>query len=166
MRQVAAVLALAGAAATTRHAPERRGEPSAARERPYDARSDPDSVTRLRDSLMTAVLQSIAGRETLAADSVFANIRTLGQIPAGNLLRIMNLGFGRSLGVGCDHCHVIGKWDDDSKPQKQVAREMWAMMGRINTELLPAIPNLRGPRPTVNCTTCHRGQVKPALNLP
>jgi hypothetical protein len=153
-------------AATATGANQRPEVPSPARDGEHAVRADSDSVTRLRDSLMTAVLQSIAGRETQPAESVFSNIRSLGKVPAGSLLRIMNIGFGRSLGVGCDHCHVVGKWDEDSKPQKQIARDMWAMMGKINTDLLPGIPNLRGPRPTVNCTTCHRGQVKPALNLP
>jgi hypothetical protein len=50
-------------------------------------------------------------------------------------------------------------------PQKQVAREMAAMMARINGELLKSVKNLRSPQPTVNCTTCHRGEVKPGLNL-
>ena len=51
------------------------------------------------------------------------------------------------------------------RASKQVARDMIAMNARLNRELLASIPNLRGPNPVVNCTTCHRGQVKPALNL-
>jgi hypothetical protein len=39
-------------------------------------------------------------------------------------------------------------------------------MGAINTEQLKKIKNLKSENPGVNCTTCHRGQVKPALNLP
>jgi hypothetical protein len=35
----------------------------------------------------------------------------------------------------------------------------------LNREILPAIPNLKGPQPIVNCTTCHRGNTKPALNM-
>ena len=35
----------------------------------------------------------------------------------------------------------------------------------LNTELLPKIKNLKSEHPVVNCTTCHRGQVKPATNL-
>lgn len=58
------------------------------------------------------------------------------------------------------------KWEAEDKPQKQVARDMFAMMGRLNTELLKNVKNLKSARPTVNCTTCHRGEVKPALNLP
>jgi hypothetical protein len=36
----------------------------------------------------------------------------------------------------------------------------------INGTLLKNIQNLRSPNPTVTCTTCHRGQVKPATVLP
>jgi hypothetical protein len=40
------------------------------------------------------------------------------------------------------------------------------MVGKINGEMLKNIKNLKSENPVVNCTTCHRGQVKPALNLP
>ena len=43
---------------------------------------------------------------------------------------------------------------------------MSAMVATINTQLLAKIANLKGPQPIVNCTTCHRGLVKPALNMP
>ena len=115
---------------------------------------------------MRSVLRAIAGRETLPAESVFTNIRTLRGIPAGRVPRIMNLGFGRSLGVGCDHCHDPADWASDAKPQKQIARQMFAMMDTINRRLLPGIANLQSAQPVVNCTTCHRGAVKPALEMP
>ena len=124
-----------------------------------------DSFAFERDSLMREVLERIKGREQAPAESVFKNIRILKGTPAGRLPRIMNMGFGRSLGVGCKHCHVAGHWAEEDKPQKQVTRDMWAMMGTINSELLPKIKNLKSERPQINCTTCHRGSVKPATNL-
>ena len=42
---------------------------------------------------------------------------------------------------------------------------MIAMVQAINEDYLKKIPDLRGPNPVVNCTTCHRGEVKPALDL-
>jgi hypothetical protein len=36
----------------------------------------------------------------------------------------------------------------------------------INSKFLKEIKNLKSANPVVNCTTCHRGQVKPAVNLP
>ena len=124
-----------------------------------------DSFASERDSLMNEVLQHIAGREEVPAESVFKNIKLLKGVPAGRLPRIMNLGWGRSLGVRCTHCHVQGHWADEDKPQKQVARDMSAMMKTINTELLPNIKNLRSDKPGVNCSTCHRGSIKPAMNF-
>jgi Photosynthetic reaction centre cytochrome C subunit len=94
------------------------------------------------------------------------NIKMLTDVPASRLLGIMNIGFGKSLGVSCTHCHTAGEWDREDKTQKQTARDMFKMVATINNELLKNIPNLKGPNAIVNCTTCHRGQVKPALNLP
>lgn len=125
----------------------------------------PDSLQRERDRLMNQVLQSIRGREQLPAESVFKDIRVWRGLPAGRLPRIMNLGWARSLGVGCGHCHVVGEWERDDSTTKEIARDMHEMVAAINTQLLARVPNLRSERPTVNCTTCHRGQVKPALNL-
>jgi hypothetical protein len=110
--------------------------------------------------------EQIKGKETEPAEKVFKNIQMLKDIPAGRLLAIMEFGYARSLGVNCTHCHVPEKWEAEDKAKKQIAREMWAMMGKINTELLKNIKNLESATPTVNCTTCHRGQTKPALNLP
>jgi len=87
-------------------------------------------------------------------------------VPAGRLLAIMQMGYARSLGVTCTHCHTPEKWDAEDKPTKQIARDMSAMVKTINGEFLKNIKNLKSESPTVNCTTCHRGQIKPALNLP
>lgn len=76
------------------------------------------------------------------------------------------MGYARSLGVNCTHCHVPGEWEKEDKPTKQIARDMSAMVTAINTEQLKKIKNLKSPDPVINCTTCHRGQIKPALNLP
>jgi hypothetical protein len=115
---------------------------------------------------MKAVLASIKGRERMPSESVFKNIKTLKGVPAGTMLAIMNIGYGRSLGVACSHCHVVDKWDSEAKPQKQIARDMSAMVGTIKTQLLANIKNLKSERPLINCTTCHRGNIKPALDMP
>jgi len=125
-----------------------------------------DSVTLERERYVAEVRQEIAGKETLPASQVFKNIKMLTDVPAGRLLGIMNIGYGKSLGVSCTHCHTPGEWDKDDKTQKQTARDMSKMVATINNDLLKNIPNLKGPNAIVNCTTCHRGQVKPALNLP
>lgn len=110
--------------------------------------------------------KAIAGREDKPAEEVFKNIQMLKGMPAGRLLRVMEMGYARSLGVNCTHCHVADAWEKEDKPTKQIARDMNAMMAVINNDQLKKIKNLKGPNPIVNCTTCHRGQMKPALNLP
>jgi hypothetical protein len=110
--------------------------------------------------------KSIAGKEQAPAETVFKNIQLLKGMPAARVLRIMELGYSRSLGVTCTHCHIPGAWEKDDKPTKQVARDMAAMVSAINTQHLKQIKNLKSEAPAVNCTTCHRGQTKPALNLP
>ena len=115
---------------------------------------------------LAELTKQIAGKENQPAEQVFKNIQILKGIPAGRLLRIMELGYSRSLGVNCTHCHVVDQWDKDDKPTKPIAREMSKMVQTINNDLLKPIKNLKGPNPVVNCTTCHRGQIKPALNLP
>lgn len=107
----------------------------------------------------------IAGREELPATEVFMNVTQYKGVSAGRLLRIMELGFSRGLGVTCTHCHIDGAWEREDKSTKQTAREMSAMVAVINGELLKKIPNLKSSNPAVNCTTCHRGQIRPALQL-
>ena len=109
--------------------------------------------------------EQIKGRENDLAPAVFKNIQTMKNTPAGRLLSVMELGFARSLGVDCTHCHVPDKWELEDKTQKQTARDMSAMVSTINRELLKNIKNLKSESPIVNCTTCHRGAIKPALDL-
>jgi|SoiMethySBSTD1v2_1073268.scaffolds.fasta_scaffold84771_4 hypothetical protein len=111
--------------------------------------------------------EQIKGKEQLPASEVFKNIQTpmLKQRQAAQLLAVMEMGFARSLGVDCTHCHVPDKWELEDKTQKQTARDMSAMVSTINRELLKNIKNLKSESPIVNCTTCHRGAIKPALDL-
>jgi hypothetical protein len=109
--------------------------------------------------------KKIADQKDKPAEEVFKNIQQFKGVPAARVLRIMEIGYSKSLGVNCAHCHVVDQWDKDDKPAKQIAREMADMARAINGDLLKKIKNLKGPNPAVNCTTCHRGQLKPALNL-
>jgi hypothetical protein len=111
--------------------------------------------------------EQIKGKEREPAETVFKNIQLpmFKGSPAARVLAVMEMGFSRSLGVNCTHCHVPEKWESEDKPQKQIARDMSAMVGRINGELLKGVKNLKSEQPTINCTTCHRGEIKPGLNL-
>lgn len=116
---------------------------------------------------LTKLREEIKGREQEPAAKVFKNVTTplLKDAPAARLLAVMEFGYARSLGVTCTHCHVPEKWDSEEKSQKQIARDMQAMVLKISGDLLKNIKDLKTATPTVNCTTCHRGEIKPALNL-
>jgi len=64
----------------------------------------------------------IAGRENEPAEQVFKIIQWLKGIPAGRLLRIMNMGYSRALGVSCTHCHVEEDFASDDKRPKRAAQ--------------------------------------------
>ena len=118
------------------------------------------------DRIMNAVLARIAGRENDPAEQVFKNIQSLKGMPAGRLVRVMNMGYSRALGVACTHCHFGQDYSSDEQRPKRAAREMMAMNKMIN-ERLRSLENLEGkPEENfVNCTTCHRGQVDPNAGL-
>lgn len=115
---------------------------------------------------LTRLREQIKGKESEPAETVFKNIQMpmFKGAPAARVLAVMEFGYSRSLGVTCTHCHVADSWETETKPQKQIARDMQAMVFKISGELLKGIKNLGGS-PTVNCTTCHRGELKPALNI-
>jgi hypothetical protein len=110
------------------------------------------------------VRASIAGKEQLPAKDVFMNVMIFPDMPADRFLRIMENGWARALGVDCLHCHVAGNWASDEKRAKKVARGMTKLVATIRTQL-KTIEALGDDNPNVNCTTCHRGQVKPSGNL-
>ncbi|MFN0119066.1 MAG: c-type cytochrome [Blastocatellia bacterium] len=116
-----------------------------------------DAVRELRAQL--------AGREDEPAEKVFQNIRILRGLSAAQLLRMMETGYSRSLGVDCAHCHVNGDWASEEKPAKQKTREMGQMTRTINTQLLRGFKNGDGEAPVISCNTCHRGQVRPVTEI-
>lgn len=124
-----------------------------------------DSIQADNKRYLQALRASIAGKENQPASEVFKNIRLMTRSNAGRLLSVMEVGFSRSLGVSCTHCHVADQWSSDEKTPKRIAREMSEMVKTINTTLLSSIADLKSENPIVNCTTCHRGEVKPALDL-
>lgn len=109
--------------------------------------------------------EQIKGKENEPAGKVFKNVQNFAQLPAGRLLAIMEFGYSRSLGVNCTHCHTPEKWESEAKPTKQIARDMHIMTAKINSDLLKNIESLGERKAIINCTTCHRGEVKPALDL-
>jgi hypothetical protein len=125
-----------------------------------------NSNQEANDQIARAVSERIAGRENEPAEQVFKNIQSLKGMPAGRLVRVMNMGYSRALGVSCLHCHFGQDYSSDEKRQKRAAREMMAVNKMIN-ERLRSLQNLEGKpeEKFVNCTTCHRGQTDPNAGL-
>jgi len=109
--------------------------------------------------------KQIAWKENQPSETVFKNIQSLKGVPAGQLLTIMDTGFRPALGVKCSFCHDPQNWASDDKDEKKVARQMMQMTHDINDKYLKAMKGLDSEKPQVNCTTCHRGEQKPALSM-
>lgn len=105
-------------------------------------------------------------------------------IPREQLLAVMRT-FTRSLGVKCNHCHVVTAttpkeeldFASDAKEEKRVARVMMQMTNQINGAWLERVEQAEGheeeethattlTQPRVGCWTCHRGQVEPEMPPP
>jgi len=167
---LALLLASAAAVTAARRQPEpppatpaaARSEAAAAPEAAKPAKPKFDEQKALAD-----LRKEIAGKENEPAGNVFMDIDLMQGVTAGQLLVVMETGYSRPLGVTCTHCHIPGQWQSNDKKEKEAARGMIRMTATINNELLPKIRGLdTDHRPTVNCTTCHRGQIRPALRLP
>ncbi len=91
------------------------------------------------------------------AEQVYKNIQVLKGVPANQIIPAMEF-ITSALGVGCEHCHVRGKFDSDDKKPKKIARQMMKMMFAINQN------NFDGHR-LVTCYSCHRGGLKP-ISIP
>lgn len=108
----------------------------------------------------------------------FKNLQVLPKdIPREQLLAIMR-NFTRSLGVRCNHCHVVTATEpkeqldfpSDTKEEKRVARVMLRMTMNLNNEWMarveaaehPEVANPAPPaEPRIVCWTCHRGRPEP-----
>ena len=91
------------------------------------------------------------------AGEFYKNIKVLKDIPAANLHNAMEY-ITIALGVGCGYCHTVGKWDNDDKREKNIARSMMAMTMALNASVFDG-------KLEVTCFTCHRGASKGAPTL-
>jgi Photosynthetic reaction centre cytochrome C subunit len=137
------------------------GAQAAPRMTPEQIAARNDSLQKDRMLHVNEIRAQIAGKEQLPAEQVYKNIQSMKGTPAGRLLNIMSGGYSNSLGVSCSHCHVIGEYDREDKPTKQIARDMSAMVRTINGTLLKEIKNLKSPDAVINCGTCHNGRARP-----
>jgi Photosynthetic reaction centre cytochrome C subunit len=100
---------------------------------------------------------SASPNQERTTEQAYRNIQVFKGLPESQLIAVMQFMAG-SLSVTCQHCHT-NQFAQDDKPAKQTARRMIAMMRAINQANF-------SDKLSVNCYTCHRGQLKPALVLP
>jgi Photosynthetic reaction centre cytochrome C subunit len=115
----------------------------------------------------------------------FRNLQVLPRdMTRDQLLAVMRT-FTRSLGVRCNHCHVVTAttpkeeldFPADTKEEKRIARVMIQMTRQINGEWLERVEQVEGhheaetdsaaaPQQRVGCWTCHRGHPEPEMPPP
>ena len=111
-------------------------------------------------------MTKIAGSENKRADDEFTNIKLMKDTTAAQLLKVMDY-YGKSLSVNCTYCHAPdGKWDEDTREEKNTTRIMIEMVNSINTGGLARLrPNRNGQTPKISCMTCHRGNTNPGMAI-
>jgi hypothetical protein len=122
-----------------------------------------DSLSEDRLKHVNEIKEMIKGKEDEEADSVYKNLQSIGGFKASILPLVMNK-WSIALGVSCGYCHENGKWESDSKAEKLIARKMARMSSVIN-DYLKTVKEIKNPHPVVNCSSCHRGHLKPALDV-
>ncbi len=128
------------------------------------ANSQESKDTPKENAYVTELLKQLGPNAKKPAGEVFKNVTLMQDMPADRFLRIMDTGYRQSLGVSCDYCHVEDRWEADEKRPKRAAREMILMVRMINKHL-GTLTEIDTQDAAVNCTTCHRGYVKPALQM-
>ena len=99
------------------------------------------------------------------AGTVFKNVKLLKDMPAAEFLKNMDVNYGRGLGMSCGNCHVLGKFDEDTRKNKRVARDMQELVTYINTVRLAQIKDLDEDYTKITCVTCHAGSGHPKTTM-
>jgi len=124
----------------------------------------------LQDSIRVAtiadIMTSIAGRENEPAGKVFKNVLLHKDMPAKDFLKKMNEEYGRGLGAVCTGCHVAKEWDNDTKKNKTITRDMERMTRVINETHLAKTQDLDDDFPKATCVMCHRGTAHMPNTMP
>lgn len=122
-----------------------------------------DSLAADRAKYAKLVKESIAGKEKNNAEDVFKNIKLFKGRPAEQVIGIMQNGWSKALGVSCNHCHNVNDWASEEKHDHGIARDMVAMVEKVNTEIIATMPAYatKERKPRIGCTTCHRGESHP-----
>src|ERR1051325_5906972 len=73
------------------------------------------ATTQGKNPYVAELEKKIVGQENKPAEEVYKNIKLFKGMPAGRILRIMEVAFNPALGVDCTHCHTPGEWEKDDK---------------------------------------------------
>ena len=119
----------------------------------------------VRRATVDSIMQTIAGREDERAGDVFQNVKLLKDMPAREFLALMNTQYGRGLGWTCTNCHVAGNFQDDTKKNKKIARQMQAMQDYMNRSL-SRVKELDAEYDKATCAMCHKGSSEPHGDFP
>ena len=110
-----------------------------------------------------AIFAQPTGDRGSAAKSAAKNLKVLA---ANTDIRFVMQNFTQVLGIQCTYCHVEGDFASDANPKKETARKMIALIRQID----PYFPSSVGVYPAgyheVDCSTCHRGSIKPETKAP
>ena len=104
------------------------------------------------------------------------NLKVLPKDMTGQQVHEIMEGWAGSLGVHCDTCHAADpknlgpngrprlNFDDDSKPEKEMARIMYTMTEDMKTNYIKKVADMdkmESPAAPLTCGTCHRGHLDP-----
>jgi hypothetical protein len=123
-----------------------------------------DTLMLDREKYISFLKDSLKGKETVLADSVFKNIKSLKGKSTEQLLSIMN-NWGHALGVSCKFCHEVNNWASEKSRNHLRTREMIVMNDRLNRELLANMKGFRQPV-TMGCISCHNEMKEPPHDGP
>ncbi|MER0439717.1 photosynthetic reaction center cytochrome c subunit family protein [Emticicia sp. W12TSBA100-4] len=123
-----------------------------------------DTMMLDREKYLTKLKDSLKGKESMVADSVFKNIKSLKGKSVEQVLSIMN-NWGHALGVTCKFCHETTNWASEKSRNHLRTREMIVMNDRLNRDLLSQMKGFRQPV-TMGCISCHNEMKEPPHDGP
>lgn len=127
---------------------------------------------------VTLVFLALAPALANGQTDVYADPENLEVLPddiSSKDLSTMMRGFAMGLGVRCETCHVgeagqpLSTFDfaSDEREMKAKTRTMMRMVDAINADHIGRLDEIadsdHGPRVSVRCVTCHRGQRLPRM---
>jgi hypothetical protein len=127
--------------------------------------------------LMSAVVfvSTTSMKQSQADDEKkFKNLKVLPKNISDKQLDAVMDNWSHSLGVRCNFCHARNEetkkmdWALDTKPEKEMARQMYRMTSDINKKYFKAGKDSLGMvmQLGVNCNMCHQGKAHPEVKEP